>query len=158
MPTASAPGALALDGRFQREAVHHRASMPMVSPVGRDTPREETSTPRTMLPPPITTATSMPSWRAAIRSSAMRSMVGLVDTERVRAGQIFAGQLDHDATIDRLSHDAIAFLSRAGRRPADRTPDVSGYFLPLAAATSAAKSLPASRFPRREHSSQSRRF
>ncbi|MGY4236863.1 hypothetical protein ACVWZ4_005781 [Bradyrhizobium sp. USDA 4472] len=52
------------------------ASMPMVSPVGRDTPREETSTPRKMLPPPITTATSHPSWRAAIRSSATRSMVG----------------------------------------------------------------------------------
>ena len=52
------------------------ASMPMVSPVGRDTPREETSTPRTMLPPPITTATSTPSFWAAIRSSAMRSMVG----------------------------------------------------------------------------------
>jgi hypothetical protein len=52
------------------------ASMPMVSPVGRDTPREETSTPRTMLPPPITTATSTPSFFAAIRSSAMRSTVG----------------------------------------------------------------------------------
>ncbi len=31
------------------------ASMPMVSPVVRDTPREETSTPRKMLPPPTTT-------------------------------------------------------------------------------------------------------
>ncbi|MGX1147199.1 hypothetical protein AB7M15_003021 [Bradyrhizobium ottawaense] len=52
------------------------ASMPMVSPVGRDTPRAETSTPRTILPPPITTATSVPSLRAAIRSSATRSTVG----------------------------------------------------------------------------------
>ena len=42
----------------------------------RDTPREETSTPRTILPPPITTATSTPSFCAAIRSSAMRSTVG----------------------------------------------------------------------------------
>ncbi|MEY9474756.1 hypothetical protein ABH992_007155 [Bradyrhizobium yuanmingense] len=52
------------------------ASMPMVSPVVRDTPRDETSTPRTMLPPPITTATSVPRWRAAIRSAATRSTVG----------------------------------------------------------------------------------
>ena len=52
------------------------ASMPMVSPVGRETPRDDTSTPRTMLPPPTTTAISAPSWRAAIRSPAIRSTVG----------------------------------------------------------------------------------
>ena len=52
------------------------ASMPMVSPTGRDTPRDDISTPRTRLPPPTTTAISTPSCRAAIRSPAMRSMVG----------------------------------------------------------------------------------
>src|SRR5262249_16145195 len=52
------------------------ASMPMVSPVGRDTPREETSTPRTILPPPTTSATSAPSFCAAITSPAIRSTVG----------------------------------------------------------------------------------
>jgi hypothetical protein len=52
------------------------ASMPMVSPVVRDTPRDETSTPRKMLPPPTTTAISTPSSRALIRSLAIRSMVG----------------------------------------------------------------------------------
>ena len=37
------------------------ASMPMLSPTGRGTPRLETSTPRKMLPPPTTTPSSTPS-------------------------------------------------------------------------------------------------
>src|SRR6202022_3056457 len=41
----------------------------------------------------------------------------LVDAVAVAAGEIFAGQLDHDATIDRLSHLLIALLS-AGPLPA----------------------------------------
>ena len=123
------------------------ASMPMVSPVGRDTPREETSTPRTMLPPPTTTATSIA--ELARRDQIVGDTVhgGLVDAEGLAAGEKFARELDHDATIDRLSHSESLPSSRAGDR---HVPHTSGarrrktvfrdYFLPLAAATSAAKS------------------
>ena len=52
------------------------ASMPMASAVGRDRLLPDILTPRRMLPPPTTTPSLMPSARAAMRSLAMRSMVG----------------------------------------------------------------------------------
>ena len=114
----------------------------MVSPVGRDTPREDTSTPRKMLPPPTTTAISTPSFarRDQVAGDAVDGR--LVDAEGLAAGEIFAGQLDDDAPVDRLSHAAIAPLrarQRFGAHAADGA-CASAYFLPLAAATSAAKS------------------
>src|SRR5436309_1657780 len=64
------------------------------------------------------------------------------DTEGVAACEILAGELDHDATIDRLSHclslPCPAQVTSGAIAPEDF--DRSGYFLPLAAATSAAKS------------------
>ena len=52
------------------------ASMPMESAVGRDRLLPDILTPRRMLPPPTTTPSVTPAARAAIRSLAMRSMVG----------------------------------------------------------------------------------
>ena len=59
------------------------ASMPMVSPVGRETPREETSTPRTMLPPPTTTAISAPSLRGRDQVAGDAVDGRLVDAEAI---------------------------------------------------------------------------
>ena len=66
----------------------------------------------------------------------------LVHAGCVRAGKILAGKLDHHATIDRLSHFSDRFRLRARPERRERAAEVCGnYFLPLAAATSAAKSL-----------------
>src|SRR5262249_51152885 len=48
------------------------ASIPIVSPIGRGTPRSDTPTPRKMLPPPTTTPSSTPSLAHAARSLARR--------------------------------------------------------------------------------------
>src|SRR5439155_6900196 len=66
----------------------------------------------------------------------------LVDAKGVAAGEILARELDHDATIDRLSH-CLSLPCPAQVTSGAIAPegfDRSGYFLPLAAATSAAKS------------------
>ena len=65
----------------------------------------------------------------------------LIDAEGLRAGEVFAGELDHHTTIDRLSHCETLSFPR-GSLPAQtgRKDCSGGYFLPLAAATSAAKS------------------
>src|SRR5262245_28056562 len=52
------------------------ARMPIMSPVTRGIPVADILTPRTMLPPPTTTAIATPSCRAATKSAAMRSSVG----------------------------------------------------------------------------------
>ncbi len=80
------------------------ASMPMVSPVGRETPREDTSTPRTNIAAADDDGdlgTQLPG-RDQVAGDPVDGW--LVDAGCVRAGEIFAGKLDHHATIDRLSH------------------------------------------------------
>ena len=132
------------------------ASMPMVSPVGRDTPREDTSTPRTMLPPPMTTAISTPSCLRSDQVAGDAVDGRLVDAEGLAAGEIFAGELDHHATIDRLSHCAIAFLPGAGA-PGANAPEAPSARLLLAAGGrdfGGEIGFLLARFPRREHSAQ----
>ena len=65
-----------LDRGFQHSAFITVASMPIESAVGRDRLLPDIFTPRRMLPPPTTTPSVTPALRAAIRSVAMRSMVG----------------------------------------------------------------------------------
>ena len=81
----------------------------MVSPVGRETPCDETSTPRNN----VSAADHHGNLAAELagRNQIAGNPVdgGLVDAEGLGAGEIFARELDHHATIDRLSHDAIAF-------------------------------------------------
>jgi hypothetical protein len=87
----------------------------MVSPVGRDTPRDDTSTPRRC-------CRRRPRRRFDAELARRDQVAGdavdgrLVDAEGVAARRGFAGELDHHATIDRLSHDAIAFLPARRRR------------------------------------------
>ena len=67
----------------------------------------------------------------------------LIDTERLAAGEIFARQLDHHASIDRLSHAYSPSL--AGPLPdATRRKPSASYFLPLAAATACQAGPPGS--------------
>src|SRR6202035_2856269 len=47
----------------------------------------------------------------------------LIDAEGLRAGEVFARKLDHHTTIERLSHDAIAFPTPARAAPGANGPD-----------------------------------
>ena len=128
------------------------ASMPMVSPTGRGTPRSETSTPRKILPPPTTTPSSTPSLAVADQIGGEPLDHCLIDAEALRAGERFAGQLDDDAAVERvsscvrssISHDrrtaAWRAISSVRRQPRPRRRN----------------RFPASQFPRQARSARSR--
>ena len=91
-----------------------------MSPVTRGMPCAETFTPRTMLPPPTDTDADAECLRGH-RIGGDPARGGLVDAEAVRAHQGLAGDLHHDASVDRLGHGALS-----DRRPVVRNgPDAT---------------------------------
>ncbi len=113
-----------LDARGHADAARARPAAPARSsrwpacPCSRrwrgPCPCAEPATPRKMLPPPMTIATSTPSARTSAISEAMRSSVDGVDAEAGVAHEGLAGELEQDAL------EAGCGLSHGDGRVGDR--------------------------------------
>src|ERR1051326_8152557 len=79
-------------------------SMPSASPVARETPRAEISTPRNMLPPPITTPSEVPSRPPADQTRRQPIDRRLPNTKTLIPGESLARQFEDHASIGRLRH------------------------------------------------------